>query len=74
MTTIAMTSKMNRNRFNTGNVFNKNTYYVTVECEDNEQHNFEVDAESYNEAYAIAGQRAMANYNDIIFIDVQLSA
>lgn len=74
MTTIAMTSKMNRNRHNSRNAFSKNTYYVTVECEDNEQHTFEVDAKSYAEAYAIAGKRAMACYNDIIFIDVQLSA
>ncbi len=74
MTTIAMTSKMNQTHYNSGNEFSMNTYYVIVECEDNEQHTFEVDAKSYNEAYAIAGKRAMALYNDIIFINVQLTA
>lgn len=69
-----MTSKMNQTRYNTGNVFDKNTYFVTVECEDNEWHTFEVDANSYNEAYAIAGRRAQARYNNIIFVDVQLTA
>ena len=69
-----MTSKMNRNRYYNGNVFYKNTYLVTVECEDNEWHTFEVDANSYNEAYAKAGRRAQARYSDIIFVDVQLTA
>lgn len=74
MTTIAMTSKMNRTHYNSGNVFNKNTYLATVECEDNEWHEFEVDANSYNEAYAKAGRRAQAQYSDIIYVDVQLTA
>lgn len=74
MTTIAITSKMNQTRYNSGNVFDKNTYFVTVECEDNERHTFEVDAKSYNEAYSIAGRRAQAQYSDIIYVDVQLTA
>jgi len=74
MTTIAMTSKMNQTRYNSGNVYDKNTYFVTVECEDNERHTFEVDAKSYNEAYTIAGRRALAQYSDIIYVDVQLTA
>lgn len=72
MTTISMKSKI-RNNFtqHVGNLSSSNTYNVTVECEDNEYYDFEVDANSYGEACSIAESIAQEMYVDIIFIQVQ---
>ena len=56
------------------NFRSQNTYNVTVECEDNEYYNFEVDADSYGEACTIAESRAMEMYVDIIYIVVEQAA
>lgn len=72
MTTIAMKSRMNRDIFQRrGNICSMNTYYCTVECEDNEQHSFEVDADSYGEACAIADSLAQELCANIQLIQVQ---
>ena len=71
MTTIAMKSMMNRNRTHVGNICSSNTYYVTVECEDNDQYDFEVDADSYGEACAIADSIAQDMYINVQYIQVQ---
>ena len=75
MTTLTMKSR-NRNSFyqHIGNLRTKNTYNVTVECEDNEYYNFEVDADTYGEACTIAESRAMEMYVDISYIVVELAA
>lgn len=66
-----MSSRL-RNKFShLGNICSSNTYYVTVECEDNEHYNFEVDADSYGEACSIADSIAQDMYIDIIFIQVE---
>ena len=67
-----MKSKI-RNNFtqHVGNLCSSNTYNVTVECEDNEYYDFEVDANSYGEACSIAESIAQEMYVDIIFIQVQ---
>lgn len=67
-----MKSKI-RNNFtqHVGNLSSSNTYNVTVECEDNEYYDFEVDANSYGEACSIAESIAQEMYVDIIFIQVQ---
>lgn len=72
MTTIAMSSRMRQHRHHIGNICSTNTYNVTVECEDNEQYNFEVDANSYGEACVIADSMAQDMYVDIHFIQVEL--
>lgn len=71
MTTITMTSKLRHHYHHIGNICSSNTYQVTVECEDNEQYHFEVDAESYGEACAIADSMAQDMYVDIHFIQVE---
>jgi len=72
MTTLMMKSRK-RNRFNQhiGNLRSQNLYNVTVECEDNEYYNFEVEADTYGEACSIAESRAMEMYVDIIFMEVE---
>jgi hypothetical protein len=75
MTTTSLTS-LNRKSFRRyyGSKRSYNTYNVTVECEDNEYYEFEVDADSYGEACAIAETRAMEMYVDIIYITVEQAA
>ena len=72
MTTISMKTQF-RNNFkqHIGNLNSWNTYNVTVECEDNEYYEFEVDADTYGEACTIAESRAMEMYVDIIYISVE---
>lgn len=65
---ISRNSRYNRYRRST------NSYSVTVECEDNEYYEFDVDAESYGEACSIAERRAMEMYVDIIYIQVEQTA
>jgi len=75
MTTLAMNSKFNNNfTQHIGNLSSWNTYNVTVECEDNEYYQFEVDADSYGEACMIAESRAMEMYVDILYIIVEQAA
>lgn len=71
MTTIAMSSKLRHGLSHMGNICSSNTYYVTVECEDNEYYNFEVDADSYGEACTIADGIAQDMYINILFIMVE---
>lgn len=75
MITVSMKSQF-RSRFyqHVGNLGSQNTYNVTVECEDNEFYEFEVDADSYGEACTIAESRAMEMYVDIIYITVEQAA
>ncbi len=55
MTTISMKSQFrNSVKQHIGNISSWNTYNVTVECEDNEYYEFEVDADTYGEACTIA--------------------
>ena len=74
MTTVALSSRMRNNFSHIGNICSTNTYYVTVECEDNEHYDFEVDADSYGEACAIADSIAQDMYINIRFIQVELVA
>jgi|GEM_PF-2162714 len=75
MTTLAMNSKFNNSfKQHIGNLSSWNTYNVTVECEDNEFYQFEVDADSYGEACTIAESRAMEMYVDILYIIVEQAA
>ncbi len=75
MITVSMKSQFH-SRFcqHVGNLVSQNTYNVTVECEDNEFYEFEVDADSYGEACTIAESRAMEMYMDIIYITVEQAA
>lgn len=66
-----MTSRLRHNIRHIGNICSSNTYYVTVECEDNEFYYFEVDADSYGEACTIADSLAQDMYIDIRFIQVE---
>jgi hypothetical protein len=72
MTTLTLKSRINGNfKQHVGNFRSYNTYNVRVECEDNEQYDFEVDADTYGQACSIAESLAMEMYNDIIFIQVE---
>lgn len=72
MTTTFMTSPLRDTfRQHVGNLSSSNTYSVSVECEDNEHYDFEVDADSYGEACTIAESIAQEMYVDIIFIQVE---
>lgn len=64
---------MNRNMTHLGNICSMNTYNVTVECEDNEHYEFEVDADSYGEACSIADSIAQDMCINVQFIQVQVA-
>ena len=69
-----MKSRMNRNFTHLGNICSMNSYFVTVECEDNEHYEFEVDADSYSEACSIADSLAQDMCCNILYIQVQQAA
>ncbi|MBP3756281.1 MAG: hypothetical protein J6I61_03270 [Prevotella sp.] len=72
MTTVSM-KYQTRNSFkqHVGNISSWNTYNVTVECEENEHYDLEVDANTYGEACAIAESIAQEKFVDILYIQVE---